>query len=189
MNDHVSSCSWPENSNNSTRVSLFFSFLWFKIASWIKTRFWSAAVTEIDCTEFSLSLTLTHLHFIWLYLSPTSASYRLHIHCSLRSSLHCLYWLFLQDQLLSLSYVFIGLGFPLAVLSSRLMIRCLGHLCYPLLTALTFACSSNDSNHFEVTPRFDCVCMCVWSAHLSKAHPDMIQTWYICWPLARNQEG
>lgn len=62
----------------------------------------------------------------------------------------------------------------------------------PLYQApLSFALSSNESNHFWVTPQRShlCVWVYVWTPHLVTAHTDVIQTWYICWPLARNRGG
>lgn len=166
---------------------------------WMKLRCWSAALT--GCKGSSLSLTvensLSHLLSIWLCLASTLASFQW------RSSSHSL----VSSCFAAFTVVF-ARSTPLfhtfssgtaqlslcrvrlRVLSRRLMICCLHHLCYPRLTALCFLSPVplmipiTFQSHLGVI-----VCARVRSAHLSKAHPDMIQTWYICWPLARNLGG
>lgn len=68
---------------------VFWFFFLIEIASWRKTRFWSAVLTEIDCTEFSVCLTFTSCDSIYLPRHHPISGYRLHARCSLLSSLSC----------------------------------------------------------------------------------------------------
>lgn len=154
-------------------------------------------VVKGSSLRLTVENSLSHLLFIWLSFSSTLASFQ---------------WLASSHSLVSSRFVVFTVVFahstPLfhtfssgsaqlslsrvrrRVHSRRLMICCLHHLCYPLLAALCFLSPVplmipiTFQSHLGVV-----VCARVRSAHLSKAHPDMIQTWYICWPLARNLGG